>query len=555
MSEFLKQYTNRVGKPLLRSSGVHFNIAQTLAYGRKVRDVKLWDWPIVPGAVSIYIDIASSRQWTLSGKPRAVARAVEMLNNTLTYDVETGQSYYGFDQFEQRRALDSLAVGRTAMLLPNPKRRMIEYLDPTLLTRLQTPSLVVRPGDFAWEYADGRKFRAGEIVLHHPIPVGTSGFVAPLTPLTPTATLAWLIREHDSAKLDGRKLRDILFVGNAEMASAIEEAVVRMAALWSGADPASVGGVPLVEINNPSGSPVANQIFRLGLSEIPENFDRVQFINEYVNQIAAHLGLSLRHFWNNETTTNRALEEVQEARQQQKGPAMFVRAEQRILNNSGALDVIADRGTLRFSYQEETDAGSQLTHAQVLNLTANSLEKISTLFGASIDLSAYLAWMQSLGLLPNDIELIKEQPSDTQQPIQRAESDPQPFASGESRLVSSDQDNPLTKTALLQYGEVTMDLNGNLLDRRVKMFRAVDLFTDAPAPLPDDEKIFVNLASETARENNLFLLKVIDRLPDEAVSMLRRFKNGETLSEAEQTQLDLLYLEYAYESSKSPSID
>jgi hypothetical protein len=163
--------------------------------------------------------------------------------------------------------------------------------------------------------------------------------------------------------------------------------------------------------------------------------------------------------------------------------------------------------------------------------------------------------MQSLGLLPNDIELIKEQPSDTQQPIQRAESDPQPFASGESRLVSSDQDNPLTKTALLQYGEVTMDLNGNLLDRRVKMFRAVDLFTDAPAPLPDDEKIFVNLASETARENNLFLLKVIDRLPDEAVSMLRRFKNGETLSEAEQTQLDLLYLEYAYESSKSPSID
>lgn len=528
--ESLKAYQNRIGRSLIRSTGVNSRASQMLLNARKIRDSRLWDWPILPGAVSAYVDLASSREWSISGKPRAVARAVEFLNTAQTYDLATGEVYIGFEQFQQRRALDNICIGRTALLKPKNKRKHLEYLDATYLNQ------TVKDDKIVYEYADGRVFTPDEVVFHHPLPIGTSNFMSPIHSLAPTATLAWLIREHDTAKLDGRKLRDIIFVANAEMVESVQLAIQQMAALWSGADPSQVGGVPLVEINNPSGTPLSNYIYRLGLSEIPESFNREQFIDEYVNQIAATLGLALRHFWNNEKTTNRALEEVQEMRQQQKGPAMFVRSEERIINHAGLFDHIAPRGTLTFSFIEETDTSAQLTHARVLYNYVLALERIQKVFGTSIDLQAYLAWMQSIHMLPNDITLVNNSSND----VQIAVSDASIYADRDEVAVDSSSPRPL-KT--LNYDEVTMDSNGRIIEKRFKVFKSIDLFKEKPIQ-NNDENVFFTLAKDATNEiNNYVLTNLFEKLLKMHPHLAQKLKAKQPLTDEEQRLIDALYWE------------
>lgn len=530
-SETLKAYTSRIGKPLLRNPGVNSRAESTLLAGRKLRDQRLWDFPILPAAVVTYIELASSREWAISGKPRAVARAVDLINNSRSVELATGRVDYGFESFLQRRALDHIALGRTVFVKPTKQRMYLEYLDASYL-RMEYDNA----NRLVMVYEDGRVFDLDELVFHHAVPVGTSNFIAPLQTLAPIAMLAWLVREHDTAKLDGRKLRDIIFVANADMIESVEQAIQQMAALWSGADPSQVGGVPLVEINNPSGTPLANYVYRLGLSEIPESFDRKQFTDEYVNQIAGTLGLALRHFWNNEKTTNRALEEVQEARQQQKGPAMFVRTEQRLYNNRGIFDDVLPNGSVRFAFIEETDTNSQLTHARVLYNTVLAMEKIQKVFGASIDLEAYLAWMQSIHMLPNDLRLVTGNPQSDLHT-----SDLSLYQEDAEIQATTDLRPPITG---LKYDEVMLDRDGRVLERRLKTFKAVDLVKPHVVQLPSDEEAFLESARTRANEINLLILNTyLPSLRAKHPDLAALLEQNLPIDDPQQALLDEFYRE------------
>lgn len=539
----------KIGGPLVRIGAINSRASAMLEQGKRLRDFEIWSMPVLPGAVSTYIDLASSRHWAVSGPPRQVSRAVDFLNNATTYDPYTGQYYYGFTQFEQRRALDYLAVGRVALLKPQKPKDPLEYIDPTLLryTRLKSDLFAVKPKEIVWDYVDGRKFTADQIILVHPMPIGTSNFVAPVHGIMPHARLAYLIREHDTAKLDGRKMRDILFVGNAELSSSIETALRKQAALAQGYDFSEIG-VPVVEINNPSGTDIARQIHRLGLSEIPENFDRDGFMNEYVNIISGSLGIALRQFWNNERTTNRALEEVQEARQQQKGPAMFVRSEQRLFNNCGLFSHISNRNNLRFTYTEEGDIAGQLTQARVLYNVALALEKIQKVFGASINLEAYLAWMQSLSLLPNDIELVSSQGSVAERAVVNEEGDATSYNPAGEQTVDGDTVSPPLKTA--EYGDITMDSEGNIVDRRIKTFPVASLFVpehvaSAPTPPPlDADTMFAKMVADVTKEYNLQVAKNYVTDNDELLNIFERVKKDQPLTSSEQLLIDNIYYKH-----------
>lgn len=470
-----------------------------LAAGEKLRDETVWKYPIMPQAIMVFQQLASMREWTISGPPSGVSRAVEYLNNTQTINPTTGMVQYGLEQFAKRRALDYLLVGRTAMASQRTRASagpILEYIDPiylrfnrskagTVLKRTQP----VKPAEKIWWYWD-RHLRADEVMVNHPFPIGAGdNFIAPVVPLLPSATLAYLLREHDLAAVDGRKIREILFVGNVALESAIEEAITIQASLWSGASVEEVG-IPVVEVNNPTGQPIENYIARLGLSQIPDAFSREEFIFAYVNEIASALGLALRHFWNNERTTNRALEVVQEQRQQQKGPATFVRTEQRLLNQSGFL---SDFGTserdVRFAYVEETDASSMLVQAQVLEKYAIALEKIHAVFGATIAPEDYVAWMQSEGVLPYELELQEiEEGDEDKDPLGGDDSETvnpeQGMSAGDTTAESDPAPSSLDKKSApnpygLDYDEIVMKGDGTILDRRRKVYSSVQIIKNS----------------------------------------------------------------------------
>jgi len=480
------QHIDKVmGTAFLLPNGIYrrFNDKQMLKMGRSLRQKGFWELPILPGAVTTFQSISASREWMVSGKPRSVSQAVEYFNLAQTQDPATGFVDLGFEQFLKRRVMDYLIVGRTAYYSPKKGRqRVLEYLDPCYLDweRDRNVTTPVRPREKVWLYNKTREMSFEDVTLGHPVPFGSNGFISPIFPILPTAALSWLLREHNSASLDGRKIRDIIFVSNPSLKNAISEAITIQIALWTGGD-ASELGIPVVEVNNPMGKSVQDMIATLGLSKIPENFKEEEFTFMYVNEIAANLGLALRNFWNNERTTNRALEVVQEQRQQLKGPASFVRSEQRLYNRvGGIMDQFssASRRT-RFGFIEEVDSSSAKDNAEILKNTAEALEKIASVFGATIEMKSYLAWMQFLRALPNDLELIKAAPqqivqdSDQQtnqadEQTQDGEADPTAFDNAVKTLFKAR--DPGKMHYFLDYDEITMDGEGHVIDRRVKTF-------------------------------------------------------------------------------------
>ena len=385
-------------------------VAQMLAFGATLRNDTWVKEPTLSAAIFVFQQLASSREWLVSGKKKPAARAVDCLNSTRSPDLTTGDFTEGLEEALRRRSLDYAMVGRRAYLnrvVPGQPYTRLEYLDPTLLKFARTGNLSnltpVRPSERVWQY-NGEEFRFDQIVIDHTIPVGSKGlFVAPLMALVPMISLALLISDHDASSLDGRRIRDLLMVASDEARDAIINAILIQVALYAGKDPAEVG-VPVVSLNLPSGAKVADLVASVSLSKLPEDFDREKFMFTYVNQIAGALGLALRHFWNDERTTNKALEQVQEQRQQRKVPSEFVNSEERTINRFGVLNQFG--GRVRFGFVEEIDSQAQLTNAQVLKATAEALEKIAGVFQASLSLEALLAWMQSIRVLPNELELI-----------------------------------------------------------------------------------------------------------------------------------------------------
>lgn len=460
--------------------GWSYRTYANLEFGRRLRDADIYEFPLLAEGVDLFCQMAAGREWKVSGPVRTVSRFVDWLNEarTVTYD---GVINYGFEDFLRRRARDYLTIGRT-LFYADPANDPLTYLDPAVVT--------YNVNNASWDetYIQVR-YKRDYVTVNHPMPLGTSGaFSSPLMAVIPTAILNWLIREHDRASLDGRKLRDVMIVSNKELADEIKVAVEDMAAVWSGAEVSKVG-IPVVATEAQGYTSVGDQISRLGLSNIPATFDREGFQFVYVNQVAAALGLSLRHIWNSEQATNRALEEVQEARQQQKGPTGFVRTEQRLLNAPRITSAFGRE--VRFAFIEEVDLQSREVNAKVLKTYIESALLMNQAAAGQINLPALFGWLQSEDILPADIDLL----------LARKPGDDTLINSGEIPSVNPDegvtQQNSQVqpgKSLDLDYDHVSMNQHGEIIDSRRRgipfakvlapVVQAEKALEELPAPKP-----------------------------------------------------------------------
>lgn len=456
---------------LIRAPGIYGfnNINEALVVGAQIRDELVHRYPLLPEAVDIFVQMCSTREWTISGQPRMVPRAVEAINNAQTITID-GFVEYGFEQFLKRQARDYVCVGRRTYVWTEDGD--LTYVDPCHLS--------YEINTHRW-YNDilNVKYGLNDVVVEHPKPIGGTGdFLSPIFSVIQTAALAWLIREHDTAAIDGRKLRDIIIVGSESVAKQIATAIEDTMELWDGKPSPEELSIPIVFAEGES--PDVTKIFtRLGLSEIPVGFDRGEFQFEYVNELAGALGLPLRRIWNSEKATNRALEEVQEQRQEQTGPPVFVRSTQRLLNGRNGIPSRFGRST-RFGFIEEVDTASRSVNAEVLKKYAEGLKIFAEVFGGKVNGDALLAWLQSEGILPEDLDLITDigtmQASDTlpvptDGNIQRS-SDPKTSAivSEKSFALPGLIQNGSEATNFLDHGEIVMNSDGKVIERRNKVY-------------------------------------------------------------------------------------
>lgn len=489
----------------------NFEITQMLQFGKNLREEYMWKYPILPGAIITYVQLASSREVKVSASTaRAAAKAVDWLNEAVCYNLD-GTKDYGFSNVIKRRCLDYTAVGRTAYHIKDE----LEYIDPTQLR------WVFNNGNepFYQHMYTNRKFRVEDLIINHPLPIGDTGFfMPPLMSVIPTAILAWLVREHDKASIDGRKIRDIFIVGSKEMSDSIQQAVQKSLEMWAGAKPESAG-VPVIYMESiPQGvGSVADMITRMGISAIPDNFDRSDFEFKYVNEIAAALGIALRQFWNSERATNRALEEIQDARQVLKGPSEFVRNEQRLLN-AHAMKRFG-RST-RMGFIEEVDSQTKEVNAKVLKMYSDALLSFAKVFGGQVNSDAFLSWLQSEDILPADIKLITETGTlinpdtlpttgDPMNPQMTTTPNPSALSSG-TKEKSVDA---------LDYGEITMDSNYNIIDKRNRMWTVEHEITSELEDMTEkaidvtEEFDFYNILAQAHEENHNRLKDEIDLDP------------------------------------------
>lgn len=455
------RHVRSIFEPLIPAPG-HSRLYSTnmLAFGWQLRDNWVHEFPYMAEATYIFQQMASGREFKVSGPPRGAARCMEWLNNAKTVQYD-GLVSYGFDDFQRRRALDWLTIGRT--LLYAPLEGDLEYLDPVVtMFDYQTRKW--------YSTLTGEQYDEKDVFFSHAIPLGNSGaFMAPLAPVVPTAMLAWLVREHDKASVDGRKIRDVIMVQGQDLAERVVQAVSDMVKIYTEPN-AAEHRIPVVHYEMAGNTNISAKdiVGRIGLSEIPEGFNRNEFEFGYVNEIAGATGLSLRHFWNSERATNRALEEVQEARQQQKGPSYYVRTDERLFNNGKIIQRFGRR--TRLSFVEEVDVQSREANARVLKMYAESVGLINNLAPGLINIEALIGFMQRDDILPADIELINKNVS---QSSVIKKSDPQNTPGENTEQISSDPGPSMQKSIdddELDYGEITIDRNFRVLERRNRIY-------------------------------------------------------------------------------------
>lgn len=536
-----EQVQGRMMKAIIAPpSGVRMrDLKAMLSVSNKLRDQALWELPLIGAAATTYQDLASTREWQVQGKINAVSRTVELINNVAIYDIETGYITRGFEAYLRRRALDHITVGRTAFATRNVDKKndfIFEYLDPTRLyfQRVmkwpsKTPVPPVGPKEKVWRYGYEQEptLQDREVHINHPIPVGFNRFIAPLLLVYPTALVAWLLREHDTSSLDGRKVRD-LFLVDERLRQAIEDGMTIQMSLWAGADPTATG-FPVIGANMANYTRSASDyIARLGLSNIPDEFDRKGFLTMYANEIAAAFGLALRQFYNEETTTNKALETVQEARQQQKGPAAFVRTEERLINNSPIVSVFASLlNPVKFSFVEEADTASMKDKATTFQLHAQALKAIGEVFGTVVKPEIWLGQMQEMGLLPSDIPIedmlmddpVMVDPNAAEEDPNAEEEDPEADKT-DSAAAGTVSQSPTRRTpkagdktqrtdrasrregdvsrgasksapagSHLDYDDVIMNSKGQVIERRVKIYAVTKMLLEGMEAEDADEPI------------------------------------------------------------------
>lgn len=431
---------------------------QMLEFGRRMRDEYISKFPVMGGAIQTYQTLCANREFRVSGSPRAASKALNFLQNSKTVTYE-GIEDYGMYQFLQRLAMDSVAVGRFMWTWDEDG---MEYLDPCYMRYdMQTNTWYDR-------WLNDKKYKHKKIVLNHTMPTGRSGnFVSPLLSVLPSAILEWLIREHDMASADGRKIRDIKIVIGEDIAEQLTDALEEHLSEYDGPTPES-NDVHIVyaddsEFKQSAGDLVAS----LGLSNIPERLDRTKHKFGYVNELGNATGLTIRQFWNAEEATNRALEQVQQERQLSRGPGNFARATQRKINESGAL-LQFGRNT-RMSFWEEVDASSKKVNAEVIQKYSDALLSFAKVFNGQVNGDALLAWLKADNILPVDLDLITEIgemiATDTVDTPQDGERIVESDITASPGLVSENGSDEKH----LDYDEVTLDQNGSVIDYRRKV--------------------------------------------------------------------------------------
>ena len=381
---------------------------------QQVRDNDLYEFPLLPQAVKTFMEIASSREWTVTGRPRAASRAVEKLNRAVYVDMN-GVVHESWQEFVQREVLDWLIFGKSFFLVPRlatGRRRVwgaINYVDPAEVV-MGFPKIPVNGNRVIGNYRtsalhnqklyiyDERTWGYDEMFVHTALPTSTSA-VGPVLMLIPSAMLLYYLREHDTVNLDGRKLRDIFLTVDDNMRDALAQAMSAAASFAGGFDPTKQG-IPVVSLNLlgsiAAQTKIADLIHRIGLSEVPDGLDREDLWLRIANEISGALGLPLRVWYEDPRGTNRSLERVTQERSRVKGPAYFNRSLERLINNGRFL------GNVRFNFAEEQDPSIERVRADIVETWAKAINYLYATFGGVIDLSVLWQILQRNGLVFDD---------------------------------------------------------------------------------------------------------------------------------------------------------
>lgn len=447
---------------------------RSMDFGRNLRDNWLHTYSVLPGAITTFIDVATSREWMVVGRMVTASRAVTRLNNSFMLD-SIGIKHRGFENLLARFCMDWLTVGR-GMFYSQPLSENerdwseLEYIDPAY-------TYPVTDKDTTWwKYmprgrAKTRVMRQEHLFFLDNIRIGHSGsVVGRVAYLLPMANLDWLMRTHDSMQLDGRKIRDI-FVVKEGMLEALNTAFLQYMALASQEDP-SKHGLPVVEVGGLDGAAkIADAVHRIGISEVPREFSREELEGRYVREISATLGLPIGQFWYDPRGTNRSLEQVQQERSTLKGPAFFVRSFCRLINNSPMMgNTPGNRAVLMF--EEETDNSSLLQQATAAKTYAEAATAVEALAPGIVQPQEWLEMFHRMRFIPTNTTM----PGTVTIEEQSLKRDYIPY---EGRLMPHTtmadvvnmelSMNPgWEKEEIMQKGYVKMDMNEHIIERRAE---------------------------------------------------------------------------------------
>ena len=492
--------------------------APVMLIGQRLRDDWWQKFPVLPAMVSSFSQIATSREWTVTGRPRVANRALERLNNAVYVDYN-GQIYQGWSAFTGRRIVDWLMLGVNGMIIPNDSAP-IQYVDPIEVTHQpdrERPRVLTSKSIPEWRdfYYQEKYWSNKQMFFNYYLPYGFSGAVmAPLIPAIPMARLLYLVQQHDMASVDGRKIKDIFMVPDDNVASALTNALQSYEAMLSGSFDPEKHGIPIVAMNKrggfSEGEKVEDAIALLGISKVPDDVDRDTLWDTAAIEFSSLAGMQVTEWWHIKSgANNRSTERVNQERGRTKGPNYYCRQDQRFLNNAGIL------GRAHFAYVEEVDIQAQKDRAEVMLRLSEAVKNLQEAAGMVISPRALIRWLQYLGVFPTDDYLIDEimvlnedpvKPADmVDRPIeellaeqerrdreqiaeremedaelaaekqrllveaQQSQSTPQEQEAQRSimRLVEEiDYARSIQQRPIPEYGEITVDQNGNVLEYR-----------------------------------------------------------------------------------------
>lgn len=464
----------------LFATGTH-GYLEYIDYGRRIRDEWMHEFAILPGAINSFVEVSTSREWMVIGPPRLAARAVEKLHGAYFRDRQ-GIVHDGWHNVLRQMCKDWLTIGRCAFNSPlvidlATYRGAIEYLDSSRLYPIKDLST----GTY-WQYIDpydgvARQLQQADVFFDDCDTGGAEGLpIGKVHWLLPIARLEWYLREHMTAKLDGRKIRDIFLVEDNHMVEQFEHALNSAMAAQTG-DTFEEWGLPIVALNRmgiaTGATKVEDSFARIGLSEMPDQLDPEALEFRYANEISSVLGLSLRYFWNDPRGTNRSVEQINQERQSVQGPSYFMRNIERLLNNSTVLS--ASPRKVRFKFEEEIDSVSAERKAKTFKTRAEGFQILYNLVSPQmmptqnpitgtmeqvaperlnpelLDPRTIISFMEREGLLTTDVTL-PDMVTMEEYALQRTY--------GDDRQLPDP----------LDYGEVCMNSEGIVLERRLPVF-------------------------------------------------------------------------------------